>query len=63
MKITEDCIDYNAKRLIDEATNTIWDCLEDKGESDHVRIAMLGEIRGILEMARVMKEVLRHDSD
>lgn len=58
MKITTDCIDHNALLLIDD--NSIpWECADPKDEYDHHRLVTSGYIRGVLDMANAMKEVLK----
>jgi len=58
MRITNDTIDYNAFRIIDE--NTIpWEMYEQNDDADHQRIITLGYIRGVMDMANAMKEVLK----
>ena len=58
MRITADNIEYNALRIIDE--NTLpWEMSEQNDDSDHQRIITLGYIRGVLDMAQTMKEVLK----
>lgn len=57
MRINRESINYNAKRLIDE--NVLpWEMDEQNDDSDHQRIVTLGYIRGVLDMARAMEEVL-----
>ena len=59
MKISFENIDYNALRLIGEMVSELYE-FTDKDESmENMRIATLGEIRGICQMADVMKKVLR----
>lgn len=59
MKISYENIDYNALRLIGEMVSELYE-FTDKDESmENMRIATLGEIRGICQMADVMKKVLR----
>lgn len=59
MKIDESCINHNALRLIGEMVSELYE-FTDKDESmENMRIATLGEIRGICQMADAMKEVLK----
>ncbi len=55
MKITEDSIDYNAVRIIKEIIGEPCEYIESK---DMV-VSVLCEVKGIVEMAEVMKEVLK----
>lgn len=58
MRITTDNIDYNAVRIIKELTECLYDGIG--GEGDRAWALMtLGNIRGVIEMADAMKEVLK----
>lgn len=59
MKITEECVDYNAVRLIGEMVSELYEFTGADSNAERVRIATLGEIRGICQMADAMKEVLK----
>ena len=59
MRITEECINHNVDRLVSELAGTIYDCSDADESMDHIRVATLGEIKGICEFAKVMKEVLQ----
>ena len=58
MKITEDCINHNAIKLISENNNPWGTCVPDD-DGNNVRITMLGYIQGVTDMAEVLKEVLK----
>lgn len=65
MKITEDAINHNALRLIDDilADPYPW-CYTDesdakKEETRNCMLMSMGEINGVLAMAKAMKEVLK----
>ena len=58
MRIDESCINHNAEQLVKDAVDELYDLTEADGGIDHMRIAILGEIRGICAMAERMKEVL-----
>lgn len=58
MKITEDCINHNAMQIIDE-NNVPYEMYESNDEADHQRLITMGYVRGVLDMAQVMKEVLK----
>ena len=58
MKITEDCINHNAMKLIDES-NLPWEMCEANDDADHQRLISMGYNSGVLDMAKVMKEVLK----
>ena len=59
MKISSENIDYNAVRLIGEMVSELYDFTDADENMERMRIATLGEIRGICKMADVMKEALR----
>lgn len=57
-RIDADNINYNAVRLIDELTENIYSFIDD--ESGKLLMAMtLGEISGVIAMAKAMKETLK----
>lgn len=58
MKITEDCINHNAIKLIGENNNP-WELCDPNDDSNNLRITMLGYIQGVTDMAEAMKEVLK----
>lgn len=58
MKITEDCINHNAMKLIDES-NLPWEMYEANDDADHQRLISMGYNSGVMDMAKVMKEVLK----
>jgi hypothetical protein len=55
MKINEECINYNLVRLIDLY---LWTPEEYKDEPGTM-IAVLSHIRGMIDFAKCMKEVLK----
>ena len=59
MKIDYSNIDYNAVRLIGEMVSELYEFTDQGASMENMRIATLGEIRGICQMANTMKEVLR----
>ena len=58
MKITEDCINHNAMKLIDE-NNVPWEMYEANDDADHQRLISMGYNSGVMDMAKAMKEVLK----
>ena len=58
MKITEDCINHNAIKLIGENNNP-WETCDPNDDSNNIRIAMLGYIQGVTDMAEALKEALK----
>jgi len=60
MKIDEKSINHNAVRMIKELTESRYDMImESTAEERGYLLMTLGEIAGIIEMADVMKEVLK----
>ena len=59
MKIDEACINHNVVRQVDEITSSLYEYAGETSSDDHTRIAMLGEIRGICDLANALKEVLK----
>ena len=59
MKIDYENIHYNAQRLIDEYTGSPYEYADQSDDADHQRLVTLGYIRGIIEMAHAMEEVLK----
>lgn len=59
MKISYESIDYNALRLIGEIVSELYEFTDKDENMENMRIATLGEIRGICQMADTMKEVLK----
>ena len=64
MRITEDTINHNAVRIINEISENSYDfCSAKNAEEEHentMYMAMtLGNIIGVLEMAQAMKDVLK----
>lgn len=66
MKIDESCINHNAVRLIQTALDTYLIYADDKEQRpDAANVfvgqvsVFVGQVAGILTMARVLKEVLR----
>lgn len=64
MKIDESCIDHNAVRIIEELTSNAYAYCEaddetTEREQQNTALMTLGNIIGVLDMARVLKEVLK----
>lgn len=65
MKITEDAINHNALRLIDDILTDPYSwCYHDKDKDDgeetfNCMLMSMGEINGVLAMVKAMKEVLK----
>lgn len=59
VNIDETCINHNVVRLVDEMTSSLYEYADETSNDDHMRIATLGEIRGIFDLANALKEVLK----
>ena len=59
MKIDESCINYNAMRLISDMVSELYEFCDADDNMERMRIATLGEIRGICQMADEMKKALK----
>lgn len=66
MKIDEACINHNAVRIIEELSAAAYDFCSLKAEdamsereNHNYALMTLGNIVGVLDMARAMKEVLK----
>lgn len=60
MRISEENINHNAVRMIKDLTESRYDMImEATAEERGYLLMTLGEIAGIIEMAEVMKEVLK----
>lgn len=59
MRIDESCINHNALRLISETVSELYEFTEDTTSDDNMRIATMGEIRGICQLADTLKEALK----
>ena len=66
MKIDEACIDHNAVRIIEELSASAYDFCSLKAEdamsereNQNYAFMTLGNIIGVLDMARAMKELLK----
>lgn len=59
MKIDDACINHNVVRLVDEMTSSLYEYADETSNDDHMRIATLGEIRGICDLANALKEALK----
>ena len=54
MMITADCIDHNVSCLVNDLTVSIYEL-----DSDQEKDMLLGEIRGVCDLAVALKEVLK----
>lgn len=59
MKIDEACINHNVVRLVDEMVSELYEFTDKSDSMDNMRVATLGEIRGMCQLANALKEVLR----
>lgn len=58
MKIDANCIDKEAVKIIEELTVGIYDGLDNTKEYDVFGAMTLAHIRGVIEMATALKNVL-----
>lgn len=58
MKIDVRNIEYNALQEISDIVSELYDYTGDEKVTDNIRLAKLGEIRGICRFADIMKGVL-----
>lgn len=61
MKIDEACINHTALRLINEIVGIPYEYGDQDETADHCRLMTIGAVRGVLDMAAAMKEVLSED--
>lgn len=59
MRINRENINYNVRRMVSDIVETLYEYSDDSGDFDNLRIATLGEIKGICEFAKCMEEVLK----
>ena len=59
MRINETNIYYNALREISEMVSELYEYTGEEESAENIRLATLGEIRGICRFAEIMKEVLK----
>ena len=57
MKIDENCIDHNVSNLVRQLIEGLYDY---ENNADWYKM-MLAEINGVILLAEMLKEVLRHD--
>ena len=59
MRISKENIYYNAFLEIDELVSELYEYTGEEKSAENIRLATLGEIRGICRFAEIMKEVLK----
>lgn len=59
MKTTENYINHTALRLINEIVGIPYEYGDQDESADHLRLMTIGAVRGVLDMAEAMKEVLK----
>lgn len=59
MRIDEDCINHNAVRLIQTALDTYLFYADDKEQRPDATNVFVGQVSGVLTMAKALKEVLK----
>ena len=63
MRIDANCIDREAVKLIEELTTGIYDGLDNTKEYDVFGAMTLAHVRGVIEMATALKNVLNKTAD
>ena len=58
MRIDTNCIDREAVKLIEELTTGIYDGLDNTKEFDVFGAMTLAHVRGVIEMATALKNVI-----
>lgn len=58
MKVDESCINHNALRLIKYLTDSNYEIKYEEKEMGYM-LMTLGEIRGVIDLADALKEVLK----
>lgn len=59
MRINRENINYNVRRMVADLVETLYEYTDESLDFDNLRIATLGEIKGICEFAKCMEEVLK----
>ena len=59
MKIDESCIDHSATKIIDEYMGDPCEYSDQQNDCDHMRLITIGYVRGVLELAKELKEELK----
>ena len=63
MRIDANCIDREAVKLIEELTTGIYDGLDNTKEYGVFGAMTLAHVRGVIEMATALKNVLNKTAD
>ena len=60
MKVDESSINHNAVRIIEELAENIYSFCDENTEQNRMYLAMtLGEIAGVIDLAKELKKVLK----
>ena len=59
MKITEDSINHNLALLIEEMVGLPFEYADQEDFADHQRLVTLGYVKGAMDFANRLKEVLK----
>lgn len=59
MKLDESQINYSAMQIISETIGNVFEYCDHTEDCDALRLATLGEIAGIINLADRLKEVLK----
>lgn len=63
MKIDENCINEKAIQAIDEVVALPFEFCDGDEGSDHMRLVTIGAIRGVLDLANLLKGALKDDAE
>ena len=59
MKITEESINHNLARTIEDMVGFPFEYSEETDDADHQRLITLGYVKGAMDFANRLKEVLK----
>jgi len=61
MRITEDTINHNAVRIIDDLTSNCYGMIAENKQNEErdFLLMTMGEIQGVCDLTRALKEVLK----
>ena len=59
MKIDESCINHNLARVIENIVGFPFEYSDEACDADHQRLITLGYVKGAIDFANKMKEVLK----
>lgn len=63
MKITIECIDSNAARIVKECVGDPYEYADKSDTAERTRLLTLGYIRGVLDLAEILKMVIEAEDE